>query len=249
VHPLAGSLDNVGFFTRSAADAAAAFALFIDGKPDVVASRAAWDGYISPLAAPRLAVLRIFWDRVEAEQRQNFEAQLAALCSAGAVLTEIESPDDPWLIVEHCNLMLAYEAARIYGEIVETFPDKTSVKLKALVTAGRAVSESRYRETLAAQERLRSGMGTWLDGCDAVISVPAAGAAPRGLEETGDGSFCAPWTYFGVPSLTIPSGWTADGLPLGFQLAAPFGRDLLLLRVAAWAEKAISFQERRIGAI
>lgn len=249
VHPLAGSLDNVGFFTRSAADAAAAFALFIDGKPDVVTSRSAWNGYISPLAAPRLAVLRIFWDRVEAEQRQNFEAQLAALCSAGAVLTEIESPDDPWLIVEHCNLMLAYEAARIYGEIVETFPDKTSVKLKALVTAGRAVSESRYRETLAAQERLRAGMGTWLDGCDAVISVPAAGAAPRGLEETGDGSFCAPWTYFGVPSLTIPSGWTADGLPLGFQLAAPFGRDLLLLRVAAWAEKAISFQERRIGAI
>jgi Asp-tRNA(Asn)/Glu-tRNA(Gln) amidotransferase A subunit family amidase len=247
VHPLAGSLDHVGFFTRNAADAAAAFALLIDGRPDVVTGQGAWAGYFAPVAAPRLAVLRSLWDRVEAVQRDNFEAQLAALRAAGAALTEIEPPDDALLIVESCNLVLAYEAARIYGELVETCPAQTSARLKSLVTAGRSVGEARYQEALAAQARLRARMGAWLDGCDAVVSVPAAGAAPRGLDETGDASFCAPWTLFGVPAVTIPSGWTAAGLPLGLQLAAPFGRDLPLLRIAAWAEQAVAFQDRAIG--
>jgi amidase len=131
--------------------------------------------------------------------------------------------------------------------MVRAFPDKTSARLHALVAAGEAVGEADYREALASQARLRAEMAEWLDGYDAVLSVPATGAAPRGLAETGDASFCAPWTFLGAPSVTIPSGWTASGLPLGLQLSSPFGYDLPLLRIAAWSEQVISFKRREIG--
>ena len=51
-HPLSGSLDHIGFFTRSVADAAAAFALFIAKTPEVVSSEAALAAIFSS-AAPR----------------------------------------------------------------------------------------------------------------------------------------------------------------------------------------------------
>jgi len=247
VHPLAGSLDHVGFFTRHVADAAAAFALFIDDKPNAVTSEAAWKTYFEPGNPPRLAVLRSLWDLVETPQREIFEANLAALHAAGAVLTELNAPDEPERILRSCRVILEYEAARIYGEMVRAFPDKTSARLHALVAAGEAVGEADYREALALQARLRAEMAEWLDGYDAVLSVPATGAAPPGLAETGDASFCAPWTFLGAPSVTIPSGWTASGLPLGLQLSSPFGYDLPLLGIAAWSEQVISFKRREIG--
>jgi Asp-tRNA(Asn)/Glu-tRNA(Gln) amidotransferase A subunit family amidase len=44
----------------------------------------------------------------------------------------------------------------------------------------------------------------------------------------------------GQPAITIPCGRTADGLPVGLQLAAPVGQDAALLRLAAAVEAALS---------
>jgi Asp-tRNA(Asn)/Glu-tRNA(Gln) amidotransferase A subunit family amidase len=42
-----------------------------------------------------------------------------------------------------------------------------------------------------------------------------------------------PWTHAGMPSMTLPAGQAANGLPLGLQLVAQFGADERLL---AWAD-------------
>ena len=100
VHPLAGSLDHVGFFTRSAEDAAAAFALFIEQLPNVVTSQAAWHQYFQASSPPKLAVMRTGrWSRADREQQENFEAQLAAFRLAGAELTEFDLPGDTDVII------------------------------------------------------------------------------------------------------------------------------------------------------
>ena len=84
-HPLSGSLDHIGFFTRSVADAAAAFALFIAKTPEVVRSEASWQQYFQAKSAPKLAVMRTgVWQRASAEQQSNFEEQLVALRNVGA---------------------------------------------------------------------------------------------------------------------------------------------------------------------
>ncbi|MBQ5947515.1 amidase [Massilia sp. ST3] len=48
----------------------------------------------------------------------------------------------------------------------------------------------------------------------------------------------------GTPSMSVPLHWTADGLPLGVQFVAPFGREDSLLQLAAQLEQAQPWFER-----
>jgi Asp-tRNA(Asn)/Glu-tRNA(Gln) amidotransferase A subunit family amidase len=247
-HPLSGSLDHIGFFIRSVADAAAAFALFVAKTPDVVRSEARWQQFFQAKSAPKFAVMRTgVWQRASAEQQSNFEAQLVALRNAGAELVEYDMPEDTGLILQSANDMVQYEAARIYGDLVAVNPDKTSAHLKQLVSDGLAVSEARYQAALTLQARLRAGLEAWIDPCDAIVTLPATGQAPRGLDDTGDAAFCVPWSFHGVPAINLPSGWSADGLPLGLQVVGAFGNDKKTLEIAAWVESTIRFQERTVA--
>ena len=49
---------------------------------------------------------------------------------------------------------------------------------------------------------------------------------------------CCVITPTGCPAISIPAGFTSDGLPVGLQLVAPFGQDRRLLEVAAAIESA-----------
>jgi Asp-tRNA(Asn)/Glu-tRNA(Gln) amidotransferase A subunit family amidase len=63
-----------------------------------------------------------------------------------------------------------------------------------------------------------------------VILVPAVtGPAPRGLDSTGDPTFCRAWSMLGTPASTVPATTTEDGLPIGVQIVGPRGRDAVVL--------------------
>ena len=68
-------------------------------------------------------------------------------------------------------------------------------------------------------------------GIDLWLSPAARGAAPAGLDSTGDPIMNLPWTHAGLPTLALPAGHDEDGLPLGVQLAGRWDRDEALL---AW---------------
>jgi Asp-tRNA(Asn)/Glu-tRNA(Gln) amidotransferase A subunit family amidase len=247
-HPLAGSLDHIGFFARKVGDVAAAYALFAERQSAPFASREAWDSYFQKAHAPRLAVMRTgIWDRADAEQQRNFEASLAVLRSAGAECVDMDLPAAAELLIDSTLEILRYEAADIYASLVAEHPSLSSDALKQLVIDGQAVPEAAYRAALDLQQRLRRELADWISPCDAVVTIPATGEAPRGLDFTGDAAFCAPWTIMGVPAINIPSGWSANGLPLGLQITAPFGRDKTALQIAAWAEECLNWQPRRIA--
>jgi Asp-tRNA(Asn)/Glu-tRNA(Gln) amidotransferase A subunit family amidase len=71
----------------------------------------------------------------------------------------------------------------------------------------------------------------------AILTPAAAGAAPAGLESTGDPAHNAPWTALGVPAISVPLA--AGGPPLGLQMTAAWGRDDALISVAAQAERLL----------
>lgn len=241
VHPLAASLDHIGFFAQSVETAALAHALFVAGRPEAIDTVAAWQTWFAPLAAPpRLGVVRTPFDtRMQDAQKANFEASLARLRAAGADIVEIGFGADLAQIVDALHVILRVEAWHAVGPAAQTHRAQLSEPMRALIDEGAAMPEARYRDALALQAKLRAESAALLAGCDALVSVPATGAAPEGLDDTGDPVFCAPWSLLGVPAVTVPSGWTEQGLPLGFQIIGAYGEDLAALRAAAWVESAI----------
>ena len=71
-----------------------------------------------------------------------------------------------------------------------------------------------------------------------LVTPAAPGAAPKGLEFTGDPVMNIPWTALGTPAISIPIP-VSSGLPLGLQLAADRGADSALLALALDIETSL----------
>ena len=74
---------------------------------------------------------------------------------------------------------------------------------------------------------------------DVLLTPTTATPAPRELSSTEDPMCQTPFTFAGLPSISLPSGLSAAGLPFGIQLAAaPFAEETLLA-AAHWFEGVI----------
>ena len=76
-----------------------------------------------------------------------------------------------------------------------------------------------------------------------VLLTPSTGTpAPKDLTNTGNPMFQSPWTTCGFPAVTLPTGLSRSGLPVGLQLAAaPFAEERLL-GAAHWCERVLDFR-------
>lgn len=258
VHPFAPSLDHLGLFTRSVDDAAYALSLLARSPPSagtpVPTNHAILPPFevdigtgLPPCPPPRLLLVRTSrWNSVGREQQAVLERSAQVFAAAGAIVEQGNLPaafEDVWRLI---HVVLATEAATGFGRIVDDFPDRSSAPLQQIVAEGRNLLPADYDEARAAQLELRAVFETALQGFDALLMVPAPGEAPVGLADTGDATFCAPWSFTGVPAITLPAGWSRNGLPLGLQFVGPWHRDLALLQVAKWAERTLKFQGRPI---
>ena len=79
--------------------------------------------------------------------------------------------------------------------------------------------------------------------------VPLGVIAPDRVEDLGLMadlvSFTSPFDLTGQPAISLPLHWNADGLPIGVQLVARYGREDVLLRLAAQLEAAWPWADRR----
>jgi Asp-tRNA(Asn)/Glu-tRNA(Gln) amidotransferase A subunit family amidase len=248
VHPLSPSLDHVGFFARCVDDVALALSL-LAGSSDGDRHGQPLPGFhvdvdkgLAPLGKPRLGIVRFEkWSRAEPEQRQVFEGAVAKLRDAGAVLDEPDLSEFDRANWKTINIILASEGAAIFTDLVARCPDRTSDHLKALVESGKAIAATDYLAAKAAQDKFRKALTGDISGYDALVTLPAFGEAPAGLQYTGDAEYCAPWTLIGAPAVTLPIGFGRNGLPLGLQIVGEYRNDHRTLRVAKWVESILGF--------
>jgi len=110
--------------------------------------------------------------------------------------------------------------------------------IKGLVEEGRSVPLTSYvRDHLDWQRRRDEPVLP--DDPQEIIVTPATIDGAPDLSTTGNPCMNAAWSYLGWPAISVPFGFSADGLPLAVQLVAPprYGRqDAELLDAAAWCE-------------
>jgi len=97
-----------------------------------------------------------------------------------------------------------------------------------------------YDAALARAAAARAALGVFFGECDAVLVPAAPGEAPAGLGNTGNPIFNRMWTLLGVPCVTLPARWAANGLPTGVQLVGRLRDDARLMGCAAFLERALA---------
>jgi len=245
VLPLAWSLDHVGIFCRSVADAALVLQVLAGHDPgDPLSAREPTADYafLKPQRAPRLGMPRQFFlERASAEVTAHLEQVGEILARAGASVEEIKLPPSFQGIHEAGTRVMQVEAAAFHAERFAAHAAQYRPKIRALIEAGLKLSGVEYAVAQQQRWRFRTEMALLFDHVDALLMPVAGTPAPRGLESTGDPTFCAPWSFAGLPAISLPSGLARDGLPLAIQLVGGAFDEARLLAVARWCEAALGF--------
>jgi len=246
-HPLAGSLDHIGFFTRSVDDAALAFQLLKSDNlaeedaiilPDLVLNEKTG---IAPFATPRIAKIITPHDHLlSAEQKQALDTAADRLRAAGAIVRELTLPAQYWDAIADMNLIMDCEAAQIHETHLKENQQLLSQHIIDLADRGSKHSSEAYLAARAKQKELKQSIAAFFEQYDGFLSVPASGEAPKGLTSTGDPIFCALWSFLGMPAINLPFTKSGNGLPLGIQLIGQYQEDAKLLSIAKFAEIAFA---------
>jgi len=252
VFPVAPSLDHPGPLVRTAADLLPLAPLLWDapGEPQGQASRVptAWAsaaGMATDVArATRgggqpvggaVALDDRDLELVEPDCRQVFLATLDRLRDAGLAITRITLP---WplerVLAVHRQIMLVEIAQRHVAGLRE-WPSDYLPGMRGLIEEGAGISAAEYRDAVSQQSEMKVRMGQLLRAHPLLLTPATTGAAPD-ASTTGRPTFNAPFSLWGLPTVNLPMGRGATGLPLSLQLAAPAGSDWDLLQTAVWVE-------------
>jgi Asp-tRNA(Asn)/Glu-tRNA(Gln) amidotransferase A subunit family amidase len=238
--PFAWSLDTVGFFAKSVADVAFAASAITERDLRVDAGLP---------SAPRLTIIRThLWSQASPAMQTALEHAAKAAEAAGARIVDVVLPplfEDVWRAQ---FTVMGYEAARALGHEFDHHRDLLSPKLAGLLDDGLRIAAETYDEARRTANRARKAMTDILADSDAILTPSAPGAAPAGIEATGDPMFNRLWTLLGMPCINVTGLRDLSGLPLGVQIVGRFGRDRAALEAAHFLETALTCIDPEISA-
>ena len=223
--PLSPSLDHVGFLT---CDVAGAITLAKALLKDLKNHKFARAGHF------RQPVLGIpegpYLAHASEEGLAHFRATCDRLTSRYDVRPVPALADFSRIMARHHRLMAA-EASQVHADWFQRFPDLYAPQTAELIKRGREIPPQQTKQDRAGCKTLCDELTDLMDkhGIDVWLSPSAPGAAPRRLAGTGDPVMNLPWTQAGLPTLGVPSGRNAEGLPMGLQLSGRFLGDEELL--------------------
>jgi Asp-tRNA(Asn)/Glu-tRNA(Gln) amidotransferase A subunit family amidase len=236
---LSRALDHVGVFARSIEDLALLMEQVVgwdEGDPDTrPRARVPFRALAAeePPLEPMFAFIKTpHWDRVDTDAKEAFEELKSALGDRVEDVDLTPSSEAAWDC--HTTIMETDMAVSFEREW-QTGARKLSAKLRSLIERGREVRAVDYQRALRAVPRMIDSLDElFMQRYDAILTPAAPGTAPKGLDSTGDPSFCTLWTLVGMPAISLPLMRGANGLPLGAQLVGRRGFDARLMRTARW---------------
>ncbi|MBK8046218.1 MAG: amidase [Anaerolineales bacterium] len=220
------TMDQVGFFTQDVAGMQRAAAALCRDWGEVELT----DDAIPILGIPDGPYLR----QASPEARAVFARQVDLLRELGYTVWNVPTLlDIEELNQIHRRLVFA-EFAREHKAMYAKFKRLYRPRTAEIIEIGKKVSDGELDELRAGWFEVRDALEKQMEqaGIDFWVCPAAIGPAPEGIASTGDPNMSLPWTYAGLPAVTIPVGRAANGLPLGLQLIGQTDEDEVLLACA-----------------
>ena len=239
VMALSYTQDHVGLMARSVEDAALGLSIVAGHDPDdPSSSRAPVPDYLAALTrrrAPRVGVLREFFERAVPEVADVTAQAVRRLARAGAAVEEAKLP--PTFQVAHAAayVITRSDTASIHAERFAQKAHLYRPAIRSSIEMGMLIPGDLYVRALRIRSQFRRELQPLLNRYDVLLTPTTPAPAPEGMA-TGDPQFQIAWSLSGLPSITVPCGLTTSGLPLGIQLVSRNYTEASLLSAAAWCE-------------
>jgi aspartyl-tRNA(Asn)/glutamyl-tRNA(Gln) amidotransferase subunit A len=211
-----------------------------------------------PLRSVSVKELRIglvrdpFWLGIESEVERAIAAAVDAMRRLTREVQEVTPPVLPTapgspLPATYSTVIFA-EAHAFHREMLEQHPDRYHSWTRATIELGRSIPAAQYILARREMERLRATAGEHLlRNVDVLITPTAPGVAFK-LGSDRDLVFLrntAPWNLYGLPTISIPCGFSKGGLPIGLQITGARDRDDTVFSLAAAFQAETDFHQRR----
>ncbi|MBI5323639.1 amidase [Bradyrhizobium sp.] len=259
--PLSWSLDTVGPLAQTVEDCALLTGLMAGADPeDPTAAQLPVPDYLAAakqsIKGLKIGVPAAFYvDDLDAEVARVLDETLAVLKKEGAEIVKVELPDQRQLSAA-CQFVLATEAASLHKRWMIERPQDYGAQVLMRLQNGLAIPAVSYLEAMRWRGPALSAHLAAVEGTDALIA-PAAPMPAATIAESDVGNsmeaeaviqritrFTRPINYLGLPSLSIPSGFTRSGLPVGMQIIGRSFDEAMLVRIGAAFQRATDFHRR-----
>jgi Asp-tRNA(Asn)/Glu-tRNA(Gln) amidotransferase A subunit family amidase len=226
------SLEHVGYFAQDVAGIAFVAPLLCKDwrqvEADILPVLGVPDGPYLTQASP--------------ETLAAFEAQLVHLQRAGYTVRCVSAFNDIETINRRHTRLVFAEMAQVHRSWFAQYESLYRPRTVAALREGQAVSAEEVQAARAGRSEVRAQLEEQMvqSGISMWVSPSTTEPAPEGLESTGSPLMNLPWTYAGMPAITLPAGHAANGLPLGLQCVAASMADEYLLKWVAPMEKVLA---------
>jgi aspartyl-tRNA(Asn)/glutamyl-tRNA(Gln) amidotransferase subunit A len=264
VIPNSWTFDTVGPMCKTVEDAAMMLGAIAGYDPlDPTSVNLPVPDFTSALRARRLK-LRVgvprapFYDGLQPEVASAIEVALVVIRSIASEMREVQVPASPGLGSVSNAEIYAYHAPWI-TKTPELYQEPT----RRIVMGGANTRSESYVQGLRQVELARREIAKVFTSIDVLVmptttgvtalipgqaAAPSAGTPPAGgAPAAGPAGFrnTSYFSYYGLPAISVPCGFTASGLPIGLQIGgAPFAESTVLALAHAY-EQATQWHKRR----
>ncbi len=251
------SMDTVGPISRSVEDAAITLGAIAGHDPQdpytwdtpVPDYREALTGDIRGLRVG-LVTEQTHTDVVDPEVREAVIGATAVLGELGATVEEVAVP-----LSRHSMLitiaLLAVEPSSNHGDWVKDRIQDYLWGNRIQMLSGSILPAQAYYKAQKLRAMLRQEVLQALDSYD-VLVMPTVGKTAQNIESFSQGTLMrrpylltATFNLANAPAITVPCGFSGDGLPIGLQIGSKPGADETVLRVAHAYEQNTEWHNRK----
>ena len=243
VMPVAWSLDTMGWFTRTVEDAAIVLGILAQHDPNddisLTTPAADYTASLNAVTPPKIGYMhQYFVEEAEPEMQDHVDHVVAKLMQEGAFVEEVRVPIDMHAGREAHGVVQNTEAADSHEADFAAHADDYMPSTRGVIENGMSVPATKYIQAQALRRDLRHEFLNAVQPYDAILTPSILAPAPD-TSTTGNPACQWPWTTVGFPAISIPSGLSEEGLPLGIQLASAPLDEATLLSTAAWCEQVL----------